>query len=95
MVQLLSFLDIQHYQSLNGRFFKNIELTIGATLRKIANEPVEKSTYEEVRITLNDKKKTMNTKMETYLLGLQFHFIWVEVNAAQGIVMIPFRVMLP
>ena len=38
ITQLLSFLDIQNCQSLNGRFFKNIELTIGATLRKNTNE---------------------------------------------------------
>ena len=34
---------------------------------------MEKATDEEVRLTLNDEKNTKNTKIETYLLGLQFH----------------------
>ena len=38
MAQLLSFMDLPNCQNLNSRFFKNMELTISLTLRKIAIE---------------------------------------------------------
>ena len=57
MAYISSFLSIKNYQNLKGRFFKNMELTIGAILRKIVNESIEKATDEEVRLTLNDKQK--------------------------------------
>ena len=56
MTQLHSVLDILNYKSLNGRFFKNIELTIGRSLRKVAIDLMEKPIEKEVRLTLNDKK---------------------------------------
>ena len=34
MAQLLSFLDLSNCKTLNGRFFKNMELSIGSILRK-------------------------------------------------------------
>ena len=41
IVQLLSFLDIPNCKSLNGRFCRNIEWTIGPPLRKIAIDSME------------------------------------------------------
>ena len=57
MAQLLSFLDINNCQGLNGRFFKNIEVTIGSTLRKITDDSMQKAIDEEVKLTLNDENK--------------------------------------
>ena len=54
MVQLLSFLDLPNFKTLNDRFFENMELTIGSTLRKIALESMEEATEEEVRLTINN-----------------------------------------
>ena len=77
MAQLLSFLDLLNRKNLNGRFFKNMELIIGVTLRKIANKSMDKATDEEVKLILKD----------------EFHLTWTGVNAAQGIVILPCQVM--
>ena len=55
MTQLHSVLDILNYKSLNGRFFKNIELTIEPTVRERTIDSMENSIEEEVRLILNDK----------------------------------------
>ena len=57
MSQLLSFLDIPSCKLLYGRFFRNIELTVGSSLQKIATESMQDAIDEEVRITLNDDAK--------------------------------------
>ena len=57
MSQLLSFLDIPSCKSLRGRFFRNIELTVGSSMRKIAIESMREAIDKEVRITLNDDAK--------------------------------------
>ena len=55
--QILSFLDIPSCKLLHGRFFRNIELKVGSSLRKIATESMRDTIDEEVRITLNDDEK--------------------------------------
>ena len=57
MSQLLSFLDISKFKSHHGRFFRNIELTIGFFLRKIAIYSMQEDIDEEVRLSLNDENK--------------------------------------
>ena len=64
MSQLLSFLNIPSCKSLHGSFFRNIELTVGSSLRKIATESMRDAIEEEVRTTLND-----DAKYKQYLKG--------------------------
>ena len=64
MSQLLSFLDIPSCKLLYGRFFRNIELTVGSSLQKIATESIQDDIDEEVRIALND-----DVKYKQYLKG--------------------------
>ena len=54
MDQLLSFLDLSNCKTLNARFFKNMELTISSTLRKVALESMEEATKDEVRLTIHN-----------------------------------------
>ena len=49
MAQLLSFLDLPNCKTLNRKFFKNTELTIGLILKKVALE-------EEVRLIINNEE---------------------------------------
>ena len=49
MAQLLSFLDLPNCKTLNRQFFKNMELTIGLILKKVALE-------EEVRLIINNEE---------------------------------------
>ena len=55
MAQLLSFLNIPNCKSLSCRFFRNIELTIGPTLRKIAIYSMEEYIEDEIRLTVNNE----------------------------------------
>ena len=64
MSQLLSFLDIPSCKSLHGRFFRNIELAVGSSLRKIATESMRDAIEEEVRTTINN-----DAKYRQYLKG--------------------------
>ena len=57
MAQLLSFLDLPNCKTLNDRFFKNMEQTIGSTLRKVVVESMEEATEEEVRLTINNEEE--------------------------------------
>ena len=57
MSQLLSFLDIPSCKSLHGRFFRNIELTVGSSLRRVATKSMRDAIDEEVIMTLDDEKK--------------------------------------
>ena len=69
MSQLLSFLNIPQCKSLHGRLFKNIELIIGSSLRKIAIDSMKKAIDEEVRLTLDGGENTNNIKKVIYMLG--------------------------
>ena len=57
MSQLLSFLDIKNTKSLSLRFMRNMEISIGNDLRKVATDSMLQGIEEEVRLTLNDDDK--------------------------------------
>ena len=59
MFQLLLFLDIPSCKSLHGRFVRNIELTVGSSMRRVATKSMRDAINEEVRLTLDDDKKTI------------------------------------
>ena len=57
MAQLLSFLDLSNCKTLNSGFFKNMELIISSTLRKVALRSMEEAIEEEVRLTINNEEQ--------------------------------------
>ena len=55
--QLLSFIDLPNCKTFDSKFFNNMELTVGSTLRKVFAESMEKATKEKVKLTLVDEMK--------------------------------------
>ena len=53
--QLLSFIDLPNCKTFDSKFFNNMELTVGSTLRKVSTESMEEATKEEVMLTLTDE----------------------------------------
>ena len=76
MSQLLSFLDIPQCQSLHGSFFRNIELTVGSSLRKIVIDSIQDAIDEEVRLTLDYEKNSNNINKVAFGLAYQYHSTW-------------------
>ena len=74
MAQLLTFLDVSNCKSLNGRFFRIIELTIGPTLPKIAIDSMGKSIEDEVRLTLKNDNEYKKYKKGDLLVGITVSF---------------------
>ena len=68
MSQLLSFLDIPQCQSLHGSFFRNIELTVGSSLRKIAIDSMQDDIDE------GDDEKDEKYKQGNLRVGITVSF---------------------
>ena len=76
MSQLLSFLDLPQCNLLHGRFFRNIELTVGSSLRKIVIDSIQDAIDEEVRLTLDYEKNSNNINKVAFGLAYQYHSTW-------------------
>ena len=74
MAQLLSFLDLSNCKTLNGRFFKNMELSIGSILSKAALESMEEATEEEGRLTINNDEQQKEFDKGNLPLGISVSF---------------------
>ena len=74
ITQLLFFLDLPNCKNLNSWFFKNTELTIGSTLRKVALESMEEVTEEEVRLTINNEEQQTQFNKRNLSLGISVSF---------------------
>ena len=74
MSQLLLFLNIPSCKSLHGRLFRNIELTVESSLRKIATESMRDAIDEEIRIKLNDDAKNKQYLKGNLQVGITVSF---------------------
>ena len=74
MTTLLSFLDITNTRSLNQRFFRIIEQTIGTNLGNEAIKTMEKELDEEVKLTLKNKIEYGNYKKKELQVPITVQF---------------------
>ena len=57
LAQLLSFIDIPNVKTVNGRFFRNMELIVGPILRKVGTKAMEETLEEKIRLTFGSEEK--------------------------------------
>ena len=67
LAQLLLFIDLPNVKTVNGRFFRNMELIVEPILRKVGAKAMEEASEEEIRLTLGSEEKFKNGKKGTYL----------------------------
>ena len=65
--QLLSFIDLPNCKTFDSKFFNNMELTVGSTLRKVSAESMDEATKAEVKLTLADEIKQKKLNKKTYM----------------------------
>ena len=57
LAQLLSFIDLPNVKTVNERFFRNMELIVGTSLRKVGTKAMEEALLEEIKLTLGSEEK--------------------------------------
>jgi len=72
--QLLSFLDLPNCKTIDSRFFNNMELAVGSTIRKVSAKSMDEATNEEVKLTLADEIKQKQFEQENLLAMITVSF---------------------
>ena len=57
LAHIFSFLDLPNVKAVNGRFFRNMELSVGPILRQVGAKAMKEALEEEIKLTLESEEK--------------------------------------
>ena len=74
LAQLLSFIDLPNVKAVNGRFFRNMELIVGTSLRSVGTKAMKEALLEEIELTLGSEEKFKEWEKENSPVSITVSF---------------------